>query len=91
MINIEHTVYYNYVSGFVRELNAVESIGKHSRMNDDSRVGISEQAVMIKVNQFLIKVNQFLINLEYLVIDFQLKEYSVARSKKYMCNLPVRS
>ena len=84
MINIEHTVYYNYVSGFVRELNAVESIGKHSRMNDDSRVGISEQAVMIKVNQFLM-------NLEYLVIDFQLKEYSVARSKKYMCNLPVRS
>ena len=84
MTNIEHTVYYNYVSGFVRELNAVESIGKHSRMNDDSRVGISEQAVMIKVNQFLM-------NLEYLVIDFQLKEYSVARSKKYMCNLPVRS
>lgn len=36
----------------IRELNAVKSIGKHSRMNDDSRVGISEQAVTIKVNQF---------------------------------------
>ena len=67
----------------IRELNAVKSIGKHSRMNDDSRVGISEQAVTIKVNQFL-----FILNISLLIFSF--KEYSVARSKKYMCNLPVR-